>query len=87
METDPNCSCLYDVEGNIVYRDPYCRATFLHGDVPQAGSERESARNDQTIGRVSVNVLPTSRALSTVRSPAMRTAKSRLMASPSPVPS
>jgi hypothetical protein len=30
METDPNCSCLYDVEGNIVYRDPYCRATFLH---------------------------------------------------------
>ena len=26
METDPNCSCLYDVEGNIIYRDPFCRA-------------------------------------------------------------
>ena len=30
METDPNCSCLYDANGNIVYRDPFCRATFLH---------------------------------------------------------
>jgi hypothetical protein len=31
METDPNCSCLYDAGGNIVYRNPYCRATtFPH---------------------------------------------------------
>ncbi len=29
METDPNCSCLYDVEGNIIYRDPFCRS-HLH---------------------------------------------------------
>ncbi len=26
METDPNCSCLRDAEGNIVYRNPFCTA-------------------------------------------------------------
>jgi hypothetical protein len=26
MEPDPNCYCLYDAEGNIVYRYPHCRA-------------------------------------------------------------
>lgn len=24
METDPNCSCVRDVDGNIIYPDPYC---------------------------------------------------------------
>jgi hypothetical protein len=30
METDPNCSCLYDENGNIIYLDPFCRAPILH---------------------------------------------------------
>ena len=34
METDPNCSCLRDAEGNIMYRDPFCTADdFWHRDV------------------------------------------------------
>ena len=30
MEPDPNCSCLYDADGNVIYRDPFCRAGILH---------------------------------------------------------
>jgi len=29
MEPDPLCSCLYDVEGNRIYRDPGCKAFHL----------------------------------------------------------
>jgi len=29
MEPDPNCSCFYDAEGNIVIRDPFCRGAHL----------------------------------------------------------
>jgi hypothetical protein len=30
MNPDPECSCYYDAEGNIVMRDPFCRAPHLH---------------------------------------------------------
>jgi hypothetical protein len=29
MEIDPNCYCLYDAEGNIVYRYPSCPGNHL----------------------------------------------------------
>jgi hypothetical protein len=29
MEPDPQCSCLYDIEGNRIYPDPGCRAFHL----------------------------------------------------------
>ena len=29
MNTDPNCYCLYDAEGNIVYRYPSCPGSHL----------------------------------------------------------